>query len=465
MQMNRRHKIVPYLISLLVFLASATTSSIVQAANESREIACSTFGTFFVVNNVVTKNSNCSGVVVIPEGVTEIGQYAFSENKNITSVEFGKDVTTIGIYAFMGAKSLKTLSIPNNVRRIGWGAFNDLSNIESLFIGSGALEIDDNNFGNLEKLVKLQFAEGITRLPGNSFNGASSLESLSFPQSLRVIPANTFRAAIKLRSLQLNNGLKEIGFNSLSYLNSIEKIEIPESVEVIGERVFEDLKSLNEFSVASNSRVYSSDSQGVLYDKLKSNLIKAPMNRVSIVIPPSVQFVSFRAFGTPGSPAKSVATLVIPETVKVVDDDQLKRMIQDAVVKAAAEVKAKAEAEAKAKAEAEANAKAEAEANAKYESVLNQYQALLERIRLLKIKYPQVSTLSGLEAKMMNLPIIKGSDLSSALYNINSVNSKLDSSEKVWAKTQKTTINCVKGKLTKKVTAINPKCPAGYKKK
>ena len=457
MQMNRRHKIVPYLISLLVFLASATTSSIVQAANESREIACSTFGTFFVVNNVVTKNSNCSGVVVIPEGVTEIGQYAFSENKNITSVEFGKDVTTIGIYAFMGAKSLKTLSIPNNVRRIGWGAFNDLSNIESLFIGSGALEIDDNNFGNLEKLVKLQFAEGITRLPGNSFNGASSLESLSFPQSLRVIPANTFRAAIKLRSLQLNNGLKEIGFNSLSYLNSIEKIEIPESVEVIGERVFEDLKSLNEFSVASNSRVYSSDSQGVLYDKLKSNLIKAPMNRVSIVIPPSVQFVSFRAFGTPGSPAKSVATLVIPETVKVVDDDQLKRMIQDAVVKAAAEVKAKAEAEAK--------AKAEAEANAKYESVLNQYQALLERIRLLKIKYPQVSTLSGLEAKMMNLPIIKGSDLSSALYNINSVNSKLDSSEKVWAKTQKTTINCVKGKLTKKVTAINPKCPAGYKKK
>ena len=31
--------------------------------------------------------------------------------------------------------------------------------------------------------------------------------------------------------------------------------------------------------------------------------------------------------------------------------------------------------------------------------------------------------------------------------------------------TTKTTITCVKGKLTKKVTAVNPKCPAGYKKK
>jgi hypothetical protein len=29
--------------------------------------------------------------------------------------------------------------------------------------------------------------------------------------------------------------------------------------------------------------------------------------------------------------------------------------------------------------------------------------------------------------------------------------------------TKKTTITCVKGKLTKKVTAVKPKCPSGYK--
>lgn len=36
---------------------------------------------------------------------------------------------------------------------------------------------------------------------------------------------------------------------------------------------------------------------------------------------------------------------------------------------------------------------------------------------------------------------------------------------KVGTTGKKTTITCLKGKLTKKVTAINPKCPAGYKKK
>jgi membrane protein involved in colicin uptake len=77
-------------------------------------------------------------------------------------------------------------------------------------------------------------------------------------------------------------------------------------------------------------------------------------------------------------------------------------------VLAAEETRRKAEAEAKAKAEAEAKAKAEAEAKAKVEA----------------------------EARA-----------------------------KVEAAKKKTTITCVKGKLTKKVTAINPKCPAGYKKK
>jgi len=77
-----------------------------------------------------------------------------------------------------------------------------------------------------------------------------------------------------------------------------------------------------------------------------------------------------------------------------------------AEAKAEAEAKAKAEAEAKAKAEAEAKAKAEAEIRAKQET----------------------------EAKLA-------------------------------AQKKKITITCVKGKLTKKVTAVNPKCPKGYKKK
>jgi hypothetical protein len=100
-----------------------------------------------------------------------------------------------------------------------------------------------------------------------------------------------------------------------------------------------------------------------------------------------------------------------------------------------------------------------------FDLVMQDYQKLLLRIDSLKVKYPRVSLLSGIEKKIRSLPIILGNDLSTAKSNIRSANASLDLSEKVWKKTQNVTITCVKGKLVKKVTAINPVCPSGYKKK
>jgi hypothetical protein len=100
-----------------------------------------------------------------------------------------------------------------------------------------------------------------------------------------------------------------------------------------------------------------------------------------------------------------------------------------------------------------------------FDTVKNDYETMMLRIANLKIKYPNNSNLIGMEAKMLTLPIILGKDLSTAKYNIVSVNKWLDGNEKVWEKTQKKPITCIKGKLTKKVTGLNLKCPKGYKVK
>ena len=100
-----------------------------------------------------------------------------------------------------------------------------------------------------------------------------------------------------------------------------------------------------------------------------------------------------------------------------------------------------------------------------FDLVQADYQKMIRRISDLKIKYPNNSILIGMEIKMLNLPISLGSDLTTAKYNIVSVNKWLDGNVKVWQKTQKMIITCIKGKVTKKVTGINPKCPSGYKLK
>jgi len=93
------------------------------------------------------------------------------------------------------------------------------------------------------------------------------------------------------------------------------------------------------------------------------------------------------------------------------------------------------------------------------------YKKLLLRIASLKQRYVNNTSLLAIEKKMLNLPIGSGNNLSTSMYNIESVNKKIDSSLKVWDSIYLTKIECIKGTSIKKLTAKNPKCPKGYKVK
>ena len=124
-------------------------------------------------------------------------------------------------------------------------------------------------------------------------------------------------------------------------------------------------------------------------------------------------------------------------------------------------MKAKQEADAKA-AEVAAILKRQLE---EFNQVSAAYKEMMKKILNMKSIFPFTSSLLGMETKMKKLPIILGEDLTTARTNISSVNEWLDTNKKIWEKTQKMVITCVKGKLIKKVTAVKPVCPAGYKKK
>jgi hypothetical protein len=110
---------------------------------------------------------------------------------------------------------------------------------------------------------------------------------------------------------------------------------------------------------------------------------------------------------------------------------------QEAEAKAAAELKAKQEAEAKAAAELKAKQEAEAKAAA-------------------ELKAKQETEAKAAADKAAGEKIIADAKAEAA---------RILAAAKAAAVTKKTTITCVKGKLVKKVTAVKPLCPKGYKKK
>lgn len=100
-----------------------------------------------------------------------------------------------------------------------------------------------------------------------------------------------------------------------------------------------------------------------------------------------------------------------------------------------------------------------------YDQVISDYQNIFARIAALRKEFPSDTSLASYDAKLRTIQIVLGRELKTARNNYIGVKSKIDVIEANLRKTQKTTISCIKGKTVKKVTGINPKCPAGYKQK
>ena len=83
--------------------------------------------------------------VVIPETVTEIGEYAFYNCSKLVEVTIPSGVTTIGNYAFSGTSALSSVHVPSSITSIGKNAFA-YSKMEQIYFSGNAPSFDDSAF-------------------------------------------------------------------------------------------------------------------------------------------------------------------------------------------------------------------------------------------------------------------------------------------------------------------------------
>lgn len=95
--------------------------------------------------------------ITIPDSVTNIGFRAFNGCIRLTSISIPDNITIINIGLFYGCTELISITIPNNVTSIGNFAFDGCTNLKSVIIGENVTTIGDYVFRNCNNLIELRF--------------------------------------------------------------------------------------------------------------------------------------------------------------------------------------------------------------------------------------------------------------------------------------------------------------------
>ncbi len=273
--------------------------------------------------------------VIIQEGITSIGDYAFYGCSKLTNISIPVSVTSIGNYAFYNCSSLSSISIPDSVTSIGNSAFNNCNNLSSISIPDSVTsigyyafsnnttvyvaseksnaakeisrshpfriagtkydlqytftngEISGLKISNADKDIEsVVIPEGLTDIVYSAFNGCSKLTSINIPNTVTSIGYSAFYNCSSLTgAIIIPNGVKSIENSTFYGCSSLTSISIPNSVTSIGHYAFNGCSNLTSINIPDNVSVIGDSAFSGCYSLVGN-----------IVIPENVTSIGERVF-------------------------------------------------------------------------------------------------------------------------------------------------------------------------
>lgn len=200
-----------------------------------------TYVDFVVMGTVLTKYIGSDTHVEIPEGVTAIGDNAFSEAPYVESIVIPDSVSIIGkqvmgIHHTWGdgpACKLKTLLIGNGVTTIEEKAFENCQALTRVVFGKALTTIGKEAFSQCENLTDIDLsATAVTTVGNSAFSGCHRVKELRLPPNIQVIERAAF-ADISIHTVALPKTVKKVergAFSGVSELIVYDSID-PDAAE------------------------------------------------------------------------------------------------------------------------------------------------------------------------------------------------------------------------------------------
>ena len=162
--------------------------------------------------------------IVVPSDVEVVYDYAFYENRNLTSVVIPDGVAKIGASAFSYCENLTSLSMPSAMDNIGNWAFANCNKLVSIVIPNGVTVIGDYAFNCCESLTSVTLPTTLEKIEIWAFSNCTSLTQIVIPTSVTAIRGAAFWGCTALTQITIPSAVKEIGSDTFFRCDSLSSI-------------------------------------------------------------------------------------------------------------------------------------------------------------------------------------------------------------------------------------------------
>ena len=280
--------------------------------------AVTDLGQVFKGNSVITSFDELQYFT----GLTSIGDRAFDNCTNLTSLRLPESISSIGLGAFLYC-DLQSIFIPASVKEIGIYPFVHNSNLTSIQVDAANTYYDSRNECNaiietssntlIQGCKTTVIPSRIKKIGDFAFEFVD-LEHIDLPQGLEEISWCAFYGCANLDEAIFPEGLKKISRYAFNGCTSLKDIVIPASVEYVGGSSFAGCYNIETLMVAPGSETYDSpDGSNAVVSKDGSALVVGCKNTV---IPETVVTIGYESFRG----QSHLAAISIPPLVTTIEE-------------------------------------------------------------------------------------------------------------------------------------------------
>ena len=208
--------------------------------------------------------------VIMPDSVEKMENAVFNECENLMEIRFSHSLKEIPAHTCSGCLALEKVIIPEGVTTIGDGAFNSgdipMSYSEIKFPKT-LKSIEGEAFSNNDSVTEISLPDGLESIGIYAFEKNTSLVKVSFGDGITELSEGVFSGDTILKNISLPYGLKSIGRFVFDMDKNIEELYIPETVENIQSSMLRNVKST---VTIYSSRHDASGDNSAAYDYVES---------------------------------------------------------------------------------------------------------------------------------------------------------------------------------------------------